>query len=279
MNSNRNYSQNRANKFAWFVIILTILVVIIAAVILIFYLRSKSESKDQTGQSRSNTTNIRNDAPLASLPDMPDKPKPKWATFNGCPPEGDAGDPELNKLKNRIDEGNYVPVDFDAIVKLGWPKGIERRNRSNWSRRDAEAIARYEGIPVSVVCYIAGVKLMGPESCNCHGADNDMKDYHVWISKHAGDDRRGSIVAEVSPSMRARHTAWDIKNLRKLVKAQQKVRISGWLMMDPEHPDQVGKTRGTIWEIHPIMLIEVEQNGKWMPIDNLQLAAAGDNNA
>ena len=42
-------------------------------------------------------------------------------------------------------------------------------------------------------------------------------------------------------------------------------------MLDPEHPDQVGKTRGTIWEIHPIMFIEVEQQGKWVSLDKLNL--------
>ena len=40
-------------------------------------------------------------------------------------------------------------------------------------------------------------------------------------------------------------------------------------MMDPEHPDQIGKTRGTIWEIHPITKIEVEQNGGWVTLDSL----------
>ena len=53
------------------------------------------------------------------------------------------------------------------------------------------------------------------------------------------------------------------------MKKDQRVRISGWLMLDPEHPDQVGKTRGTIWEIHPIMQIEVNQNGQWTPLDKL----------
>jgi len=35
-----------------------------------------------------------------------------------------------------------------------------------------------------------------------------------------------------------------------VIREQQHVRVSGWLMLDPEHPDQVSKTRGTIWEIH-----------------------------
>jgi hypothetical protein len=46
------------------------------------------------------------------------------------------------------------------------------------------------------------------------------------------------------------------------------VRISGWTMLDPEHPDQVDNTRGTIWEIHPIMQIEVQQQGRWVALDD-----------
>jgi len=34
-------------------------------------------------------------------------------------------------------------------------------------------------------------------------------------------------------------------------------------MMDPEHPDQVGKTRKTLWEIHPVLKIEVFSGGQW----------------
>ena len=56
----------------------------------------------------------------------------------------------------------------------------------------------------------------------------------------------------------------------QIVKKKQRVRISGWMMLDPEHPDQVGKTRGSIWEIHPIMKIEVNQNGSWVDLDSLR---------
>ena len=38
--------------------------------------------------------------------------------------------------------------------------------------------------------------------------------------------------------------------------------------LDPEHPDQVDNTRGTIWEIHPIMQIEVQQQGRWVALDD-----------
>lgn len=202
------------------------------------------------------------------LPDMPNKPKPQSSTFHGCPPQGDGGDPIMNTLKNRIDEGNYVPVSFDAIFNLTWPKAVEHRDRSTWSAEDTAAIAKSEGIPVIVEGYIYGAKESGSESANCHATSSDMVDWHVWFTKNPGEDRTHSIVIEPTPRSRANHK-WTIKMMEDLAKNQTPVRISGWVFFDPEHPDQIGKTRGTIWEIHPVMQIEFQQNGQWLPLDSL----------
>lgn len=205
---------------------------------------------------------------LQTLPaDMP-RPAPVTQTFDGCPAEGDGGDRALNQLKNRVDEGAYVPVSLTAIVSLPWPPGIEQRRRANWSRRDAADVAKYEGVPVQVVGYIAGAKLEGPESPNCHGADAKYRDFHVWMTDTSSTDRRGSVVVEMTPRVRTTHPVWTVAALRKLARAKIKVRVSGWLMMDQEHPDQVGRTRGTIWEIHPVMRLEVERGGRWVPLDD-----------
>jgi hypothetical protein len=204
----------------------------------------------------------------AGLPDMPAKPRPRNESFRGCPPEGDGGDPELNRLKNRVDEGNYAPVAFDAILNLPWPRAVEGRNRARWRREDAEQVARWEGLPVAVEGYIAKARLQGPETPNCHGADQEFKDYHVWLTKTAGEERERSIVVEPTPPVRAKHPAWTLDNLNRARQQNARVRISGWLLLDPEHPDQIGKTRGTIWEIHPVMKIEVQQGGRWVNLDD-----------
>jgi hypothetical protein len=52
-----------------------------------------------------------------------------------------------------------------------------------------------------------------------------------------------------------------------MAKQNQRVRISGWLLFDQEHPEQLGKTRATLWEIHPIIKIETQQNGNWTTIN------------
>ncbi len=207
-------------------------------------------------------------AAAGGLPNMPAKPEPKEITFQGCPPEGDGGDPELNRLKNRVDEGDYIPVSFDAIVALTWPKAVEQRDRADWSAKDTATIAQYEGIPVMVEGYLTAATESGPESTNCHGTANDMVDWHVSLVKNPGEDRAKAIVTETTPRVRPNHK-WSLDLLRSITENQERVRISGWVFFDPEHPDHLGKYRATLWEIHPIMQIEVYRNGHWVPLDDL----------
>jgi hypothetical protein len=208
--------------------------------------------------------------PRGGLPEMKIKPQPKEVVFKGCGPEGDGGDPALNRLKNRVDEASeYFAATFDDVEKLPWPAAIERRDRDRWAPADREALERYEGLPLAIEGYLARSKEEGPESCNCHGADHEFRDFHVWLTKLPAEDRSSSIVVEITPRVRFKHPAWTTVALGRIARADQKVRISGWLMLDPEHPDQVGKTRGTIWEIHPVMKIEVEQDGKWVMLDSI----------
>ena len=128
-------------------------------------------------------------------------------------------------------------------------------------------LGKLEGIPVVVEGYLYGGKESGPESTNCHGSDSENVDWHVWFTETAGEDRTRSIVVEPTPRTRVNHH-WTLKQITQIAQDQLKVRISGWLFFDPEHPDQIGQTRGTLWEIHPVMQFEVEQNGRWMALDD-----------
>lgn len=205
------------------------------------------------------------------FPMTTEKQKPTEVMFHDCPPEGSGGDPDLNLLKNRVDEGNYLPVDFDVLETLPWPPGIEREKRANWSSSDAHEVARYEGTPLVAEGYLLNAKEEGPESPNCHSDEHEFRDYHIWLGKSPDDDRGRSVVVEVTPRIRERHPGWDMRALRWVIHNRAPVRISGWLMLDPEHPDQVGKTRGTIWEIHPIMKIEVKQPYTWTLLEDMPI--------
>src|SRR5206468_12276007 len=94
------------------------------------------------------------------------------------------------------------------------------------------------------------------------------KEYHAWLVDDPAKGRPQSTVAEVTPRVRALHPRWSISYLNPLVQGHVKVRISGWLMMDQEHPEQIGQYRATLWELHPIMGLEVWQNGAWTPLDS-----------
>jgi hypothetical protein len=194
-------------------------------------------------------------------------PAPNLNTFYGCPSEGDGGDPKLNTYKNRTDDGEngvFHDVSVATILSLPWPQTVGYAKRSTWSDAETQAIAQYEGIAVRASGYIVQVKHEGTESTNCHDTTN--RDYHIWLAANANDDRSQAVVVEVTPRVQALRPGWQGTRLSGLVGAQ--VRISGWLLFDQEHPDQVGQTRGTIFEIHPIIHIEVASGGAWSSYDN-----------
>lgn len=203
--------------------------------------------------------------PTGAIPENAPKPAPQASSYNGCPANGDGGDRQLNNRKNRTDSAAWYPVSIGSILALSWPFVIGGQPRVLWSADSAAQIARYEGIPVQVEGWLAGAKKQGPESCNCHASDD--VDNHLWIVDSPGKDRSQSVVAEITPRVRASHPGWTFSRVQPLVDGHTKVRISGWLLMDQEHPDQIGKTRGTIWEIHPIIALDVQRNGSWVPLD------------
>jgi hypothetical protein len=54
---------------------------------------------------------------------------------------------------------------------------------------------------------------------------------------------------------------FDLDSIRQWRSSGRRVVVSGWLMLDPDHPSHATGTastppsRGTIWEIHPVMNI------------------------
>ena len=76
-------------------------------------------------------------------------------------------------------------------------------------------------------------------------------------------------MVETTPRVRRSHPQWTAPRLRPWVDAAAQVRISGWLMLDPEHRNHLGRYRGTLWEVHPITQIEVWQDTAWVSLDSL----------
>lgn len=248
-------------------VVVLVAIVAVLALALVIWLSSRRRAETSAGNAPPATA----PGTASGFPVLARKPAPVAPGFQGCPAQGDGGDRALNILKNRVDTAAWLPTTVDAILALDWPRTVERRDRARWSAADAAAIARYQGTPVVVEGYLAGVKEEGPESPNCHGADDAFRDWHMWLTQTQGEDRTRSVVIETTPVIRAAHPQWTLARMRAVARAGAKLRVSGWLLMDQEHPDQVGKTRGTIWEIHPIIALDVEDRGTWVPFDLLDI--------
>ena len=54
-----------------------------------------------------------------------------------------------------------------------------------------------------------------------------------------------------------------------MVTSQARLRVSGWLMLDQMHPERVGINRVTLWEVHPIIRIDVQQSDGWVTLDSM----------
>ncbi len=190
--------------------------------------------------------------------------------FHGCPVEGDAtamtrSDPDLNVLKNRttVPTDGFKPMHFDDLAQQEVPDGVSKKHRAKWPEETLTAVKSEEMRAIQVSGFLLKKKLEGPEGPNCHSTDQSDRDFHIWLANTSEDERADAIVVEVTPRVRAEHPNWTSTNLGRLITNKTKVRISGWILLDPEHPDQVGKTRATVWEIHPILKIEVFSTGKW----------------
>jgi hypothetical protein len=216
----------------------------------------------------------------AQFPNVP-KPTPQFNPNWPCPPQGNGGDPQLSKLKNRIDDGDFQAVEFDLIKSLPFPIAVAKKQRSTWTASQKKALGKFEGTPISIEGFLAivnnslpnqppklqGGREEGKEACNCGFPDSTFHDFHVWILAVPDTSRKDAIVVEITPPVRSKHPNWNLNKLTQIANAKQKVRISGWLVLDQEHPEQIGKTRASLWEIHPIIKIEVESNGAFTTLN------------
>jgi hypothetical protein len=205
-----------------------------------------------------------------------DKPDPAPTTFQGagepapCGPTGDDAGNQTNLRKNRTDvPASLHAVTWDAISGLSFPHD-QPPKRADWSGDALAAIMPFEGVAVTVTGFIVHkVKVEGKESTNCHWSGSTEVDWHIPLVKQAGDAEGTAIVVEATPRVRQGHPKWTPAALQPWVNSSNPVRISGWLMLDPEHLAMIGQFRSTLWEVHPITRIEVFSGGQWVDLDNL----------
>jgi len=197
------------------------------------------------------------------------KPEPVTDAFtssegDSCGPAGSGGDGTTNNRKDRADEPTaYYQVSFSAVADLPFPKGAPR-SREQWTPDQLKVITPYEGVPLTITGYLVDqIKEEGKETANCGLTEHDEVDWHMYLTSDfvAGDGnlhKGEAVIVETTPRIRAKHPNWHLDVLRRWVNKNEPVRISGWLLLDPEHQSDIAQGhRATIWELHPITHIEV----------------------
>lgn len=206
----------------------------------------------------------------ASVLETSPKPAPLDSTFEGCGDAGSQPDYTLNRLKNRVDEGTYVPVPWTVVARLPWPRRVGYRFRHQWTQGETNEVKRFEGVAVELEGYLADFKRELPEPPNCYSTAERHKDFHLWLAEHEHGEKRGSVVVEITPRVRVSHPNWDEERLIALAATQVRIRVRGWLMLDQMHPEDVGGNRATLWEVHPIMdIVWLSSGGQWVSLDSL----------
>jgi hypothetical protein len=213
------------------------------------------------------------------IPKPATKQTPVVVKFGKCAADGKRGDPAENHLKNRVDTaGAYTTVEFSAFTELTDPLDLDTIPRSRWKPTVLHTIEETEGVPVALEGFLAvvtnldkkrhGARPEGAESTNCGLTASTSIDWHLWLLPSAGDARTKAVVAEITPRVRAKHTGWQLAKLDRIAHDGLEVRVSGWSLFDPDHPDQLNKTRSTLWEIHPITRFEVKEGTSWVSLDD-----------
>lgn len=232
------------------------------------------------------------DAPAAAISVDWEKEPIRHSTWKGtdhdttysCPFRGLKGndDPETNERKNRVDVPTlYHAVKFEAIADsatMPWPKG---KTRPAWDatakgRADrASMVTPFEGAAITVTGFIRVIRPQSTnkESTNCRANGEANTDWHIALVGEFAAPESLAMVVEPTPRMKKlHHGKWTRAKLADHEGPSDdadSVRISGFLMLDPEHMNHMHKYRQTLWEIHPVTRIEVFVRGTgWMELDD-----------
>jgi hypothetical protein len=220
-------------------------------------------TKPKTPSADSSPTTTGGTSTAAAIDSSWSKQTPVTVAYVGsegtCPAGGQGGDTPTNLLKNRSDDLPEVhDVLWSAIMALKYP--VAPTMRGKWTADQLAEIKPFEGVAVRTVGYLAHKPKVEDEgtgeSTNCKFLEDADVDWHIYLSQTASDTGLGNtVIVETTPRIRKK-LDWSFNVLERYV-GKGPVRISGFLMVDPEHRSQVGTARGTVWEIHPVTKIEV----------------------
>src|SRR5207244_2479100 len=129
--------------------------------------------------------------------------------FEGIPPEGVGGDPDLNVLKNRDrpPKQQYVSMTLEEIIaqRVEPAPEVDRAPRRNWSEKTLAEITRIENQGVIVEGYIARLSAGGRTAANAGRRGPRRSDWSLSLVADPSDEVSKAVVAVVSPRVQSAH--------------------------------------------------------------------------
>lgn len=132
----------------------------------------------------------------------------------------------------------------NQIVKVR-PRSMKRKD---WNPQQLAVIQQYESVPIRVVGYLVKISPQdgNQEGTNCGFQLSGDVDTHLALVGSFGMSEAQSVVIEWTPRFLKAHPIWTKAKLSPWVNANKQVRISGWLMFDPNHSNHIGTHRHTL---------------------------------
>lgn len=172
----------------------------------------------------------------------------------------------LIEQKNRVAiPSRYEPLTFAEFLTL--PPLPAEYTASDWDlvRSHTQRSVRVEGYIAEVIPTMDGTTYGHlPAEGDFHLHLREMRQSGCFPPGPRGEQ----LVAEVTPHFQPPKTRWSYDALLDLCQRQVRVRLSGWLLHDYQHVQDVGVWRASAWEIHPVTKIEVWdlERQSWQPL-------------
>lgn len=228
---------------------------------------------DKGAQGWVRTENVHLESPSIGVSEVTveSSANPPCADFESCTDIGCAEEGSeqaiFNQAKRHRPTGaSPVPLTFSDLRSLqaqandlvDQGKELSQSQRNRIHRLNVSRGLAGEGTLVKLSGFLINPHKSGKESVNCRLTKTDEIDFHIPLTRLAGQTEFDGIVVEMIPQERP--SEWTIAKLKKIEDDELRVLVIGGLFYDnghvvnkdPDNPINGQPKRFSLWEIHPI---------------------------
>ena len=159
----------------------------------------------------------------------------------------------------RLTIASFAKLQARADTLVGQGASLSAADRESLRKLKIGSVSVGEGHLVTVTGYLIGDPHPNDhETVNCNLTGKDNNDFHIPLADSPGKTPFEGIVVEAIPQ--GRNPGWTDTKMKKIVKAKQRVMITGQLFYDSAHRVRTNDNpslrnqpqRFSLWEVHPV---------------------------